>query len=384
MRRLLPLVSAVVIVDTMLYAALIPLLPHYADRYGPSKAGVGFLASMYALGVLVAGVPAGAAASRFGPKRAVLCGLALISLASLGFAWSSALEELYVTRFVQGLGSALGWAGALSWLAGNTARDRRGAAMGAAIGAAIFGSLLGPVIGAVASIVGTHVASSGVAVVGVLLALWALRFEPAEPDPQRLRSMLPSLREPQILGGLWLMTLPALLFGLILVLVPLRLAAHGFSAVAIGAVWLASAAVEMVVSVFFGHMSDRRGRLAPLRLAIAGSIAVTLALAVARSPYAVVPLTLAAAITFGGFYAPALALLSDRAEHIGLAQGLVFGLMNTCWAVGNALGPAGGGALASALGDALPYILAACVCVATLPLLRRLRLDHERPAVLVD
>ena len=43
MRRLLLLVSAITLVDTMLYAALAPLLPHYADEFGLSKGQAGLL-----------------------------------------------------------------------------------------------------------------------------------------------------------------------------------------------------------------------------------------------------------------------------------------------------------------------------------------------------
>jgi len=74
----------------------------------------------------------------------------------------------------------------------------------------------------------------------------------------------------------------------------------------------------------------------------------------------------AAAIAFGSFWAPALALLSDGAERIGLAQGLGFGLMNAAWGGGNSLGPALGGALADVAGDALPFALMAGVCGLTL------------------
>ena len=35
MRRLFLLVSAVVLVDTMFFAAVAPLLPHYSDELGP-------------------------------------------------------------------------------------------------------------------------------------------------------------------------------------------------------------------------------------------------------------------------------------------------------------------------------------------------------------
>ena len=71
-------------------------------------------------------------------------------------------------------------------------------------------------------------------------------------------------------------------------------------------------------------------------------------------------------ITFGAFWAPAMALLSDAADRIGLAQGLAFGLMNAAWGGGNALGPPLGGVLADVAGDALPYAIMAGLCAFTL------------------
>jgi len=79
-----------------------------------------------------------------------------------------------------------------------------------------------------------------------------------------------------------------------------------------------------------------------------------------------VALVALAAISFGGFYTPGMALVSDRAESVGLAQGLGFGIMNSAWALGNMTGPAAGGALAEAAGDGLPYLLAAGLCLLTL------------------
>jgi MFS family permease len=142
MRRLLPLVCALVAVDTILYAALVPLLPHYAHTYSLSKTGAGLLVAMYAIGALVGGLPGGFAAARFGPRTAVLAGLALMATASLAFGWAGTIEALWLGRFLQGFGSALTWAGSLSWLAAVTPRERRGAAMGTAMGAAVFGALL--------------------------------------------------------------------------------------------------------------------------------------------------------------------------------------------------------------------------------------------------
>src|ERR1051325_278130 len=90
MRRLLLLVGAVVLVDTMFYAALTPLLPHYADDLGLSKAGAGVLAVSCAFGALVAGIPAGVLRARVGVKPTLLLGLAgmTVTTALFGFAHS--------------------------------------------------------------------------------------------------------------------------------------------------------------------------------------------------------------------------------------------------------------------------------------------------------
>jgi predicted MFS family arabinose efflux permease len=94
MRRLLVLAGVLVFVDTMLYAALTPLLPRFAHEFGLSKSGAGTLVAAYAAGALVGGVPGGFAAVRIGPRRAVLVGLALMGLSSVGFAVAGSFSGL--------------------------------------------------------------------------------------------------------------------------------------------------------------------------------------------------------------------------------------------------------------------------------------------------
>src|SRR5215475_10699889 len=126
MRRLLLLVSALVWVDTMLYAALTPLLPHFVHQFHLSKAGAGVLVGAYAAGALVGGLPGGAAAVRLGAQRAVLVGLALMGLSSLGFAFAHGFGPLLAARFLQGVASGFTWAGAFAWLLAAAPRERRG------------------------------------------------------------------------------------------------------------------------------------------------------------------------------------------------------------------------------------------------------------------
>jgi MFS family permease len=370
-RRLLLLVCTITLADTMLYAALVPLLPHYADEFGLSKGEAGLLVGAFALGAFIGAIPGGIAAARYGPRRAVVFGLLLMAAASVAFGFAGSAVELGIARLAQGFGSALSWAGALAWLVAGTPRERRGEMLGTAIGAAIFGALLGPAVGAVGEAIGPRPTFVAVGGVGLALVVWALRTPAVESDPQSPRALLGAVRQPLLLGALWLMVLPALLFGVVAVLVPLELGDAGWSAAAIAALFIAAAAIEMFVAPLIGRFSDRRGRFLPLRLALGAAILVTTALALAGEPFAIAPLVVAAAIAFGAFWAPAMALLSEGAERIGLAQGLGFGLMNAAWGAGNSLGPAVGGGLADVAGDAVPFALMACLCAATLVVVSR-------------
>src|SRR5260221_11380647 len=186
MRRLLLLVSALVWVDTMLFAALTPLLPHFAESLHLSKTGAGALVAAYAAGALIGGLPGGAAAARLGSRRAVLVGLALMGLSSLGFAFANGFWALAAARLLQGCGSAFTWAGAFAWLLAAAPRERRGELIGSAMGAAVFGALFGPVIGAAAALGGRTAIFSPLAAVSVVLVAVALR-----PDARAARA--PSL-----------------------------------------------------------------------------------------------------------------------------------------------------------------------------------------------
>ena len=79
-----------------------------------------------------------------------------------------------------------------------------------------------------------------------------------------------------------------------------------------------------------------------------------------------------AAVSFGAFYTPGMALVSDRAETVGLSQAIGFGIMNTAWALGNMSGPALAGTIADTAGDGVPYVLAAVLCALTLAATSRL------------
>ncbi|HWW89860.1 MAG TPA: MFS transporter [Solirubrobacteraceae bacterium] len=366
MRRLLLLVAVLVFVDTMLYAALTPLLPRFAHEFGLSKSVAGALVAAYAAGALIGGLPGGFAAVRIGPRRAVLVGLALMGASSVGFALAANFATLFTARLFQGLGSAFTWSGAFAWLLAAAPRERRGELIGAAMGAAVFGALFGPVVGAAAALAGRIAIFSALGGLAVLLAVWTVRLESPAPERPSAVRFVRAFGNPRFASGLALLSIASVLAGVLSVLGPLHLASVGWGATAIGAVWLLSAGVEAAGSPVIGRLSDRRGALLPVRAALGVGVVVSLGLAFGSRPLLYAPLLLIASVSFGALFTPAFALIADGAEHVGLAQGLAFGLMNAAWAVGAVVGPAAAGAVASATGDWVPFVLAAGLCAGTL------------------
>jgi MFS family permease len=381
-RRLLLLTGAIVLVDTMFFSALTPLLPHYVDKFHLGKAGAGVLQAMYPAGALVAGIPGGMAASRLGVKPTALIGLALLALTTVAFGLADSVWTLDLARFLQGISSAFSWTGALTWLVAAAPPGRRGQLIGSAFSAAVVGALFGPVLGAAASFTGTGPAFGAVAVLALVLAGAAIVTPAAAPEsPQPLRTLVDALlRNRTIQTGVWLCLLPALCFGTLSVLAPLRLSDLGWGAAAVGATFLVSAGLEAAWAPVLGRFSDRHGRLAPLFGSLAASALVALLLPWPRHALVLAFVVVCAGSAFASFWPPAMSLVTDAAEHSGLEYGYAFALINVAWAPGQAGGAAIGGALASATSDAVPYFALAAICLVTLTALLRYRVPEVQGA----
>jgi MFS family permease len=371
LRLLFVVAGAIVFVDTAFYSAVVPLLPALTRDLHLTKASAGVLTAGYAIGTLAGSIPGGILAERAGPRVTLYAGLALMGSSSLAFGLLNNILLLDAARFIQGIGGACTWSGSLAWLIAEVPPDRRGSAIGGALAAGIGGALFGPVIGTLAHALGRAPVFSAVVLVAAALgAAVAILPAPAMPamPPERV-PFTRQIRRPGIALGMWLVALPAIASGTINVLAPLRLGQLGAGAAGIGATFLLGAGVEAAMSPAVGHISDRRGRMLPLRVGLSGATISLLLLPLPSTAVVLAAVIVLTTVALGSFWAPAMAMLSDLAESHGMSQGYVFALINLAWAAGQVAGAGGGGSLAKAAGDAVPFALSAALCAVTLALI---------------
>jgi MFS family permease len=366
MRKLLVLASAMIFFDVAFFAAIAPLLPDYVADLGLSKAQAGVLSASYAAGTLVASLPAGFVASRFGPRRTVIYGLFLLGGSSLVFGLVEQILLLDTARFTQGVAGALIWSGALTWLITMAPEEKRGSIIGTALGTAVAGALLGPALGAAAASIGTEPVFGSVLVVALALAYAASRLpEAGVPERQTLREVFDTILSRPVLDAATFVAVPSVMFGAIEVLVPLRIDALGGGHGVIAGGFIAGAGLEAILAPIAGRLSDRIGRRAPYVFGLSVCALAMLAIALADTLGAMLAALILTSLGAGLCFAPALTLISDIAEASRLHQGFAAGLSNMAWASGQVIGGVGGGVVASLTGNALPSIAIAALLLAT-------------------
>jgi MFS family permease len=380
------LVSVLLLFESSMYSAVTPVLPHYAHTLHASKPAVGVLTASYPAGIVPGSLLGAWVALRSGVRRATLIGLLLFAVSIIGFGFSTNIVVLDALRFLQGTGCGFIWGGGLTWVIAVVPRERRGAVLGSVIAAAIIGTLMGPILGTLAVTLGTAPVFTVVGIVAFGLAAWTLRNPEPPPGWEGATSGTPLrtlARTRRILLGSWLILLEAATIGATSTLIPLRLASFGASGVAIGATFLVASLISAFVSTPIGRLVDRRGAGLPL---CAGLTMTAVLMALLPLPHSAAGLAILATIALGGpltaYTIPAMSIITESAERVGVPLVMATMLLNLAWAFGETIGAPSAASIAQATSDTVPLLMLTGIMLLTLvPVVRaRLGVAHEEPS----
>ncbi len=215
-----------------------PILPAIAGQLHATQSQVELLFTSYMLVTGVAMLVSGFAASRIGPKRTLLTGLALIVVFSFLAGSSGAIGQIVGFRAGWGLGNALFIATALAVIVGVSMSGTEGAVIlyEAALG---LGISVGPLVGGELGSISWRGPFYGVAVLMTIAFIAVAVFLRGVPKPKHHSSLLDPIRALSH-GGLLTMGLMALCYNFgfftLLAYTPfvLHLDAHGLGFVFFG------------------------------------------------------------------------------------------------------------------------------------------------------
>jgi DHA1 family multidrug resistance protein-like MFS transporter len=168
--QLVPIVIVVFCV-MMGMGMMVPVLPLFTEHHGGGPASAGLLLSAFGAARLVVNIPAGLASERFGRRRVMIAGIALLALASFAAAVSGSIAALAGWLFLQGAGSSLYVTAAMAAVADLSDPTNRGRIMSLYQGAVLVGISLGPAIGGI--LAGAFGASAPFVTQGMLAVLGA-------------------------------------------------------------------------------------------------------------------------------------------------------------------------------------------------------------------
>ena len=382
-RRITLAVGVLMFVDAALYLAVIPLLPQYVERFGLSTFEAGVVVAAYPISVPLVSLGCIVLVPRIGAKRITLASAALMSVATVIFAWAPNAGVLVTARLVQGFASGSIWTASMAWVTDNAEPGRRGRESGIVMGMLSAGSIAGPAVGALAAWAGQEPAFglvAAVSIVGVVLTAVAPAGRHVGAPQHVGRALASAMRQSATRAALSLTLIDLLTFGAVDLLVPLHLGATGTSVSVIAAALGAGAALGALAGPVAGRIVDRLG---PQRVGLAAAACIVpLPVVLAFEPTTAVQLGILVIggplfATVGSAIFP---LSSAGADAARVAHVTATGLMGVVWASGFTVVPLAVGALAQSTSDAVAYVAMVALSAPVLMLLRRFVRQEDQTA----
>lgn len=367
MRRTVVPIYGLFLLETLVWIAIVPLAPTFADEFSLSGVETGMVLAASSLAALVVALPLGVLADRFGARGVTIGSACLFTLATLGQGLAAEFWTLLAARVAFGVAFGALWGAGASWLSDSLSEERRAGALALATTVAGLGFTAGPVFAGVLADryeTGTPFLVLAIAAAAVTAALFVTApAATAEVPQQRLRDVLRLARADElVLAGIAIIVLIGLVGGGVNLLVPLQLRENGASAAEIGLLFSVASAVYTVASAVVARLGARSATLRVggyAALVVGLSIFLVLASSSTLAAVAFVLLRAPAWSTMDTIIYP---LAAAGAHRSAIGRGSVMGLVMLGWAAASTVGPLLAGAIADAAGNRAAYAVMIGFC----------------------
>lgn len=353
-RSLLPF-YAVALVSEIVWVAIVPLAPAYADRLDLSTVETGAVLAAAGFATLVVSLPVGVLADRVGTRLITLASAALVALSSLAQAVSFDFWSLLVSRAAFGVALGAIWTAGLAWLAEAGANRERPSALGVPVTIAGIGFMTGPAFaGLTASALGLRAPFIALAGAAALAALAFSRTTSHETSfrQEHVTAAFSAIRRDRIvLASCVVMAFIGLMNGGVNLLAPLELGHNGFSSGETGLVLSGSSAVFVAVSIVITRLGTRAVTVRAVGLAALLYGGTTLLVTAGTSSVLIIAFLLGRAPFWSAISTLAYPLGARGALRADVGRGAIMGLLNFVWGLASTVGPVLAGALAEAAGE---------------------------------
>jgi multidrug resistance protein len=345
------LVSAAIFTDMMVYSLVIPVLPSYATSLGADELTIGVIFGAFSLALLVFSIPLGIISDRTGRRTLMVAGMLSLAAATIVFALSGNVYVLILARLIQGISGAATWSAGLALLADTYGPEERGGKLGLAMSVMSVGMLLGPVAG---GLIYDNLGYTATFVIPAIIAsvIGVLFMTGKTPHPHIEKSdgtgyLKPIKKAPAVFFTCAaIIVIGAATFGVAEPYMPVYLY-NTFAATptAIGLAFGLMALLSAVTQPFAGRLYDRHGGKLLIAAGLFASAGVLTAAVLMPTLLLTAAVFALIGCTISFVLSPMMPMLSDLygSGVKGGSQGFAYGVYNTLFSLGLALGPVAGG-----------------------------------------
>jgi len=146
-RRNVLILSFSLVVVTLGFGLVMPIMPFYMERFGAGGTELGLLVASYAVMRLIFGPIWGSLSDRVGRKPILLIGVLGYGITMVGFGLATRLWVMFAARILAGVLSAATSPTTMAYISDSTTEEQRGGGMGTLGVAAGLGTIFGPALG---------------------------------------------------------------------------------------------------------------------------------------------------------------------------------------------------------------------------------------------